>query len=73
MTFSRSAARMFLRGGADFRAEPVFAARLLSGRFSTFTAFALRIVARIHFYFVSINIFKPLPHIKRNRPNGNFS
>jgi hypothetical protein len=39
---------------------PVFAARLLSGRFLTFTAFALRIVARIRSLFVFINIFKLL-------------
>jgi hypothetical protein len=60
MTFSRSAARIFLRGGADFRAELAFAARLLSGRFLTLTALALRIVTRIRFLFIFINIYKCL-------------
>jgi len=49
-----------LRSGADFRAAPIFAARLLNGRFLTLPEFALRIVARSLFSFRIYQYFQNL-------------
>jgi hypothetical protein len=63
---------MFFRLGSDFRAGPSFAVRPLAGRFLTLPGFALLIVPAELVPLVFINIFKRLPSIKTNRPNGNF-